>query len=169
MSHTVKMDIEIKERDCFTAALQAAGATILGEGTHRLFETSETGLGFKLKGWHYPLVLTNDGLKFDDYNGAWGNRADLEAITGEYALQVAAKAATQQGWYHERQGAQLVIYHPDGGTISVGANGTVDAACFEGRNCAEATAPIEQALGRSAETTIKPEMMMERVRINERE
>lgn len=169
MSHTVKMEVEVKDREAFCAAVVAAGGTIIGEGLHKLYETSEHGLAVTLPDWQFPIVLASDGLKFDDYNGAWGNRKTLDAIVESYALSAAENAAKAQGWYCERSAERVVIYHPDGGTITVEKNGTVDAACFEGRNCSEATAPIEAALGKSVEETIKPEMLHERVRLHERE
>jgi len=172
MSHTVKMDVQIRDLDAFADAMLALGATALGNGTHQLFETREIGLGFSLPGFHYPVVATASGdIRFDDYNGRWGDRSKITDAVERYTLGVARKAAEAQGWYVETaaDGSHITIYHPDGGTITVERGGTVDAACFEGRSCAEATSPIELALGRVEEATAKPEMLIERIRINEHE
>lgn len=166
MSHTVTCEIDIRDREAFAAVARAMGAEILGEGVHSLFESHEAGLGIKLDGWLFPIVLGEKGLKFDDYGGKWGNPADIGALTERYALSVARKAAEAQGWYCEEAAGTLTIYHPDGGTITVGADGSVDAACFEGRSCADATAPLEAALGRARESVSKPEMLHERARVS---
>lgn len=111
-----------------------------------------------MPGWHYPCILADNGeLAFDNYNGAWGNAAALETLSAEYALEAAAAAARVQGWYCERSGSLLTIYHPDGGTITVDAAGAVDASMFTGADCVTACAPIEAALGSRSERTLKAE------------
>jgi hypothetical protein len=147
------------------------GATVLGEGTFRLFEGRQSFEGFavKFEGWQFPIIATADGLKYDDYKGRWGNPADVLALREGYAIAVARKAAEAQGWYSETDAAgDLVVYHPDGGTITVTRAGAVDAACFEGRSCTEATAPLEAALGKPLESVAKPELLHERARISAR-
>lgn len=51
----------------------------------------------------------------------------------------------------------LLIYHPDGGTLQVTAAGQIDASGFTGSSCAAATEPIAKALGQKTDETIKPE------------
>lgn len=168
MSHTVTCEIEIRDPEAFRAAALALGAELLGEGAHQLFEhgrKAEHGFGIKFPGWLYPVVLTPAGLRFDDFGGRWGNPADITRLTERYAIEAARNAATAQGWMSEETTEGLLIYHPDGGTITVTSKGGVDAACFEGRDCASATAPIEAAIGRVTESTAKPEMLHKRARL----
>ena len=61
MSHTVKVRVELRDRDSLARAVVALGGEVLGQGTHRLFAGPEEGFGFKLKDWHYPLVLKENG------------------------------------------------------------------------------------------------------------
>jgi hypothetical protein len=150
------------------AAVEAMGGQFLGEGQYKLYSSSEIGLGFRLPGWTYPCICRSDGtLAYDDYNGAWGNVNDLQRLKGAYAIEAARLAAQDLGWYTELHGDELVIHHPDGGTLTVSPNGTVDAACFLGRDCASAAAPIEAALGRKVDTTLKPEYFQERAKITQ--
>jgi hypothetical protein len=149
MSHTVKIQVEFRDEKSLGAAVVALGGEVLGDGVHRLYGGAVTGLGFRLPGWSYPLVLGAMGeLSFDDYGGCWGNRADLDRLRGEYALAVAEGVAQAQGWYCERVQGELVIYHPDGGTLRVSSEGVVDTSGFTGSSCAVASEPIEVALGR---------------------
>jgi hypothetical protein len=170
MSHTVKVNIELNNREALLAAVQRLNWRVLGEGSYELFSSSESGLGIQIPGWRYPIVIKDNGtVAFDDYNGCWGNRADIEKLRAEYAIETARLAAEAQGWYCERVDGKLVIYHPDGGTITVDATGAVDASGFMGVSCAKATEPIEAALGARREQIIKKEYLHESANVRAKE
>lgn len=170
MSHTAKIKVEYRDADAFRAACEACGYTWIGEGRHGFYRYNPTdgfadGLGFKIPGWSYPAVLTADGtLAFDDSSRMhYGRTADkdgkipeFDALARRYALEAARNAATAQGWYSEMQGDQLVIYHPDNGTLTVTADGKVDANSFTGPTCADAVSLIGNAMGTPVETVAKP-------------
>jgi hypothetical protein len=156
LSHTTKVKVEFLDTDALGAAVIALGGTVLGEGSWRLYQGYEVGFGFRLQGWQYPCVLTGEELKFDTYNGRWGNEADLSRLNTEYALSVSMKAAQAQGWYCERSQDSVIIHHPDGGVITVTSQG-VDASQFLGADCVSACAPIEGAIGSQSERTLKNE------------
>ena len=169
-SHTTTVQIEFRDARALKAAVEAMGGRFMGEGTYKLYSSTEAGIGFALPHWAFPLISRADGsLAYDDYRGAWGNVADLERLKGAYAIEAARLAAQDLGWYTELHGEDLVIHHPDGGTLTVSPNGTVDAACFLGRDCASAAAPIEAALGKKIDTSLKPEFFMERAKITQTE
>lgn len=171
MSHTVKINIELRNREALAAALQAMGAQVYGEGTHQLFAGPEVGFGFQLPGWHYPLVARADGtLAYDDYHGSWGNVADLDALREEYALEAVRTECANLGWLCESSNTGgLIVYHPDGGTLSVTRGGSIDAAGFMGSGCAEASAKLEAALGRRTEQTLKPEYQLGQIEVGQGE
>jgi hypothetical protein len=168
MSHTVKVKVELKDKSLLGTAVVEMQGTVLGEGTHRLYQGNETGFGFTLPKWSFPLVLKdNHELAFDDYNGSWGDRADVEHLTQRYAIHAAKQAAEAQGWLTERVDGGLIIYHPDGGTLTVKPDGSVDAANFIGSACSDATAAIESALGTRQEEQLKDSFFAERAHIHE--
>jgi hypothetical protein len=170
MSHTVRVQIEFRNHEALLTAIQRLNWHVLGEGSYELFSSTEAGLGIQIPGWRYPVVIKGDGtIAFDDYNGRWGNRADIEKLRAEYALEAARLAAEAQGWYCERQDNKLVIYHPDGGTITVDAAGGVDASGFMGVSCAKATEPIEAALGARSEQIIKKEYLHDNANVQVKE
>jgi hypothetical protein len=170
MSHTVTIQIEFRNREALTQAVQRLGWRVLGEGSYELFSSTEAGLGIQIPGWRYPIVIKGDGtIALDDYNGQWGNRADIEKLRAEYALEAARLAAEAQGWYCERLEKKLIIYHPDGGTIAVDASGSVDASGFMGTSCAKATEPIEAALGQRREQALKKEYLQENANVRVKE
>jgi hypothetical protein len=165
MSHTVNVKIEFRDRAALAAAVAALGGKVLGEGSYKLFSSTEGGLGIQLPGWKYPLIVKASGeLAFDDYKGSWGNRADIEKLRAEYALEAARQAAEAQGWYCERQDDRLLIYHPEG-LITVSADGVVDASGFQGKSCTKATEPIELALGARRQQIIKKEYLHENANV----
>jgi len=169
-SHTSTVRIELRDDRALKAAVEALGGQFLGQGQYKLYSSQEAGVGFRLPGWTYPLVSRADGsLAYDDFNGHWGNVADLERLKGAYAIEAARLAAHELGWYTELHGEDLVIHHPDGGTLTVTPDGIVDAACFLGRDCTAAAAPIEAALGKKVDTSLKPEFFMERAKITQTE
>ena len=170
MSHTVKVKVELKDCAALARVVIAIGGSVLGEGTHALYAAAEQGFGFTLPGWQFPLVLKDNGeLAFDDYKGAWGKVSDIDKLKDAYALSVARSAAEQQGWLCEDQAGGLVIFHPDGGTLTVRPDGTVDAAGFEGCGCTNATDAIERAMGTRQNEQVKDEYFAERARVNETE
>lgn len=157
-SHTVSVKVEYRDPEALGRAVIAMGGQVLGRGTHKLFERPESGYGYQLPGWNFPVVLTATGtLAYDDYRGRWGNVADLERLEAQYAVEAAASAATAQGWYSERRGEELVIFHPEGGTLTVKPDGTVDAAGFVGAGCHDPVTLLSAALGTQTGATTKPE------------
>jgi hypothetical protein len=144
-----------------------AGGKILGMGEHRCFSTTETGLGFNLPGWRYPLVLKDDGtLAFDDYNGHWGKVADLDALRSGYAVEVARAKANEMGMMtQDNADGSLEVFLPTGGSILISGNGTVEAQGIAGNGC---QAPVEQfanAMGTAIEAGHKPEWHLRQTRI----
>ncbi len=170
MSHTVKLKIELRNKTALGQSVVELKGIVLDEGTHRLYQGNENGFGFTLPAWIYPLVLKTSGeLLFDDFGGHWGCRADIDTLKERYTLHVAKAAADAQGWMSERTGTGLVIFHPDGGTLSIGTGGVIDAENFVGSSCATATEALEAALGTRKEQSLKNDFFAERARIDLRE
>lgn len=98
MSHTMNIRLELKDNDALISACERIGATVIGYGDHRLFQTKETGFAFQLKGWQYPVVAKADGrVAFDNYNGAWGDIKNLNELTAYYGLEKAKIEARRAG------------------------------------------------------------------------
>jgi hypothetical protein len=64
-----------------------------------LFSGSAQGLAVELPGWRYPLVCetTSGTLKFDNYNGAWGDQKELDGFMQAYACEKAKIEARRHG------------------------------------------------------------------------
>lgn len=98
MSHTVHIDIQFRDRQCLISACQRLGLR-MQEGSHKLFQTTEEGIGVSLLGWRYPAVIKPDGtVAIDNYNGSWGKIEELNKLKAYYGVEVATMAAYMQGY-----------------------------------------------------------------------
>ncbi len=89
MSHVVKLQVEIKNRQALIAACQRLGYQIGTEGTHTLYNSKEEGLSVNLPDWRFPVVIKADGsIAFDNYKGAWGDISVLNKLRQIYASEV---------------------------------------------------------------------------------
>jgi hypothetical protein len=165
-SHTVKVRVEFANAAALAAAVAAVGGEYIGRGEFELFERERgggrqrfAGLGFRLPGWNYPLIAQAGGeLAFDNFNGHWGDVADLDRLRAEYAAAAAELAAAALGWISERQPNGAVrVYHPAGGFLDVDRAGGVDANGFNGRGCHAAAAELAAAIGKPIEFNAKAE------------
>ncbi|GAF88160.1 unnamed protein product, partial [marine sediment metagenome] len=68
-------------------------------GTTKLFSGRETGLAVKLPGWRYAVVCDLDSgqLKYDNYQGHWGEQQELDRFLQAYAIEKARLEARKNG------------------------------------------------------------------------
>jgi hypothetical protein len=194
MSHISKVKIDIRDLEALRRAAETCGLTFrhgqlrykwygqsvgdyplpdgvtvdqLGKCDHALSvrgNPSAYEIGVVAMGDSYSLL-------WDFWQGGWGLEScvgpSCSKLVSEYGLEVAIGAAQSQGWYCERQADQVVIHHPDGGTITVDAAGAVDASNFQGADCISACAPIEGALGSQSERALKAEFYSNKQYVNQ--
>lgn len=99
MSHTTTIEARVDDLPAIQAACQRCGAEYLGHGYFKLYDGKEaTGFGVKLKGWLYPVIFTDAGRAlYDNYNGAWGDAAELSKFRQSYSLERVIGAARAAG------------------------------------------------------------------------
>ena len=119
MSHVVEIKTEVKDAAA-RSACQRLKLEPPSHGATRLFSGEATGLIVKLPNWQYPVVFdTNSGqAKYDNYNGRWGDRQQLDRFLQAYAVEKTKIEARRKG--HAVTEQQLA----DGSiklTINVGA------------------------------------------------
>jgi len=119
LSHIVEIKTQVKDATAVRSACNRLSLPSPVQGTHRLFSGVVNGLGVKLPDWKYPVVcsLSSGELKYDNYNGKWGERRHLDAFLQSCAVEKAKIEARRQG--HGVTEAQLA----DGSvklTINVG-------------------------------------------------
>jgi len=99
MSHVVTVEAKCTDEGAIRAACRRLGAECLGYGRHALYQGPLNGLGVQLKGWQYPLVInTGSGqVRFDNYEGRWGDARELDRFKQAYAVCRARAEAESQG------------------------------------------------------------------------
>ncbi|HOL44682.1 MAG TPA: hypothetical protein PLN56_11370 [Methanoregulaceae archaeon] len=97
MSHTMNVRIELHDRDALEAACQRLGLTII-EGKHKLYSSTEEGLGIRLPGWKYPVVIKDGTVAYDNYRGSWGKLEELNKLRAYYGLEKAKMEARKRGY-----------------------------------------------------------------------
>lgn len=99
MSHVVTVQTEIRDALAVRAACRRLNLPEPAEGTVKLFAGEATGMAVQLCGWTYPVVadLSSGQLKFDNFNGRWGDRAQLDKFLQMYAVEKCRIEARKAG------------------------------------------------------------------------
>ncbi len=99
MSHIVEIKTEVRDELAVRAACVRLQLPVPETKTVRLFNATATGLCVQLPGWQYPVVCeTQSGkVSYDNYNGAWGRREELNKFLQAYAVEKARIEARKKG------------------------------------------------------------------------
>jgi hypothetical protein len=123
MSHVVSIQTQVKDAAAVRAACERLKLPAPVQGKVKLFDGEVEGLAVQLPDWVYPVVadLATGALKFDNFNGRWGEQARLDSFLQIYAVEKCRIEARRRG--HQLTEATL----PDGSikvTISVNGGAT---------------------------------------------
>jgi hypothetical protein len=99
MSHVVEIQTEIRDPVAVQAACQRLKLPPPTQGSFELFSGACAGLGVQLPDWRYPVVCdTATGqVRYDNFEGRWGNPAHLNGLLQSYAVEKAKLEARKQG------------------------------------------------------------------------
>jgi hypothetical protein len=99
LSHIVEIKTEIRDEAAVKAACTRLQIPTPEHKTVRLFNATATGLCVQLPGWSYPLVadLQTGQLRYDNYNGHWGEQKHLNSFLQAYAVEKAKIEARKKG------------------------------------------------------------------------
>jgi hypothetical protein len=99
MSHIVTIQARLYDPPAIEAACRRIGLAEPVQGTAKLYSGEVSGLLIQLPGWTYPVVVdTLTGLvRFDDFEGAWGDRSHLDRFLQMYAVERAKLEARKKG------------------------------------------------------------------------
>lgn len=108
MSHIVVIETRVYDAAALNTACRRLGLAEPVHGNVRLFSTDATGFSVKLAGWRYPIVIdTADGsIKYDNYEGRWGDPEKLERLLQMYAVEKAKLEARKKGYCVTEQARQ---------------------------------------------------------------
>jgi hypothetical protein len=99
LSHIVEIKTEVRDAEAVKAAASRLGLDEPIQGTFRLFSGEATGLGVRLPGWlYYPVFdLATGQVRYDNYEGRWGEQKHLDAFLQAYAVERAKIEARKRG------------------------------------------------------------------------
>ncbi len=99
MSHIVTITTQVRDAAAVQAACRRLGLPVPEQGTVKLFSGEATGLAVKLPDWTYPVVaeLSTGTLKFDNFEGRWGDQKELDLFMQAYAVEKARIEARRRG------------------------------------------------------------------------
>ena len=101
MSHTVTLQMKIKDRDLFEKVAKEKGYLVSHTNKASLFNDTIEGdlLSVKLPDWRYPIIVDKKGnLYYDNYGGRWGKTEVLNELVQDYATSLVKKIAKKKGY-----------------------------------------------------------------------
>jgi hypothetical protein len=108
MSHIVRLQTKARDQAAIAAACQRLGLPAPVQGTAKLFSGEATGLLLQLPGWNYPAVidLATGEVRFDNFQGRWGEQQHLDRFLQIYAVECAKQEARKKGYQVSEQALQ---------------------------------------------------------------
>jgi hypothetical protein len=99
LSHIVEVKTEVRDPVAVRSVCDRLRLPQPVQGTHRLFGGEVTGLGVQLPDWRYPAVcqLESGEIRYDNYNGRWGEQQHLDRFLQMYAVEKAKIEARCRG------------------------------------------------------------------------
>ncbi|MEZ5941350.1 MAG: DUF1257 domain-containing protein [Planctomycetaceae bacterium] len=99
MSHIVMIATQIRDPMALSSACARLSLPVPTLGTVKLFSTEATGHCVRLPNWRYPVVchLETGQLSYDNYQGRWGDPAQLNRLVQAYAVEKARLEARRSG------------------------------------------------------------------------
>ena len=99
MSHIVTIKTEVRDAAAVRAACQRLGLPPPVQGKTQLFSGKVAGLAVQLPDWQYPVVadLATGQVKFDNFNGRWGEPKELDRFLQAYAIEKCRSEARKRG------------------------------------------------------------------------
>ena len=99
MSHIVTVKTQIRDPAALAAACRRLGLAQPTVGTAKLYSGQASGLIVQLPGWRYPVVadVQTGELKYDTYNGRWGDQSELNRLLQAYACEKAKLESRKAG------------------------------------------------------------------------
>ena len=99
MSHVVTIKTQVRDPIAIQKACERLKLPAPVYGKARLFTSEATGWQVKLPDWLYPVVCETDRgeVKFDNFNGRWGDPSRLDSFLQAYAVEMAKLEARKQG------------------------------------------------------------------------
>lgn len=100
MSHVVQIQAEVRDPVAVGAAATRLQLPVPVYGATKLFSSSKTGWAIRLPRWTYPVVcdVTGGKIEFNNFEGRWGDQAELNKFLQAYAIERTKLEARRKGY-----------------------------------------------------------------------
>lgn len=100
ISHIVHIEAKVRDPVAISSACSRLSLPEPVPGEHQLFTSRISGLAIQLPRWQYPIVcqIETGEIKYDNYEGRWGEPAQLDRFLQGYAVEVTKLEARRQGY-----------------------------------------------------------------------
>jgi hypothetical protein len=100
MSHIVTIRTKVHDLAAVAAACDRLHWPVPQQGTAQLYIGEAAGLLLHLPGWVYPAVIdtTTGEVRFDNFEGRWGESTHLDHFLQLYAVEKAKLEARKKGY-----------------------------------------------------------------------
>jgi hypothetical protein len=108
MSHIVSIQTRLRDPAAVVAACRRLNLPAPVQGTAQLFGGEASGLLVQLPGWQYPAVIDplTGVVRYDNFEGRWGEQAQLDRFLQLYAVEKAKLEARKKGYQVSEQALQ---------------------------------------------------------------
>jgi hypothetical protein len=88
----------ITDHNSIAATCKRLGLALPAQGTATLYSGQATGLLVQFPGWQYPVVIDTAAgtVRYDNYEGRWGDQAILNRFLQIYAVETAKQEARKK-------------------------------------------------------------------------
>src|SRR5262245_65904874 len=99
MSHIVTIQTKVHDPHAVAAACCRLNLTAPVQGTAKLYSGEAECLVVRFPGWQYPAVIDplTGTVRYDNFNGYWGDPVQLDRFLQAYAGEKATLRARKQG------------------------------------------------------------------------
>ena len=108
MSHIVTVHSRLRDAQAIANACQRLGLVQPVQGVADLFSGEASGLIVQFPGWLYPVVidLATGDVRYDNYEGRWGEQSTLNRFLQMYAVEKAKLEGRKKGYTVSEQALQ---------------------------------------------------------------
>ena len=99
MSQLVTLDIKLSNINTIILVCKRLKWNYTEDASQQFYDKSIAhGLKVEIPGWKYPIIIENSGtVRFDNYNGSWGEDSHLGLLKQAYALEGSRALLASQG------------------------------------------------------------------------
>jgi hypothetical protein len=105
LSHIVEVKTQVRDPAAVAAACRRLALPEPVRGTAELYSGDVCGLIVRLPDWAYPVVIDTDTgtIRFDNYNGAWGDEQHLHRFQQAYVVEQSRIEARKKSYLTTEQ------------------------------------------------------------------